>query len=316
MLQKIEEKLPVFDTAEFKELVDKMEDTPFKRNILFFIENGYVVICNSVSAERIDKAVDAFVSWKKRNGSKFVNEFYKVNTVGLLDRIINIQANIPIFKELFAYSSSLEYQDFLFQRKTSFYTSLFFEVGSSQDIHRDEPYFWTQPAHYYFGTWLALEDTNETNGPLTVIPGSHKLSPALIDKIKIAKDKYPDLDNINPMDNDLWVNYQTELFKVCKEHNLTVKEVHAKKGDTIIWHPLLAHGGARIKDPAKTRMSLVIHTTPYDVPVFGQDVFYNPDKEVKLSSGFTYETINNRDIPQYATISIGHKDNFDYTSLI
>lgn len=313
MLKKIEEKLPVFDQKEFKDLVEKLEEGAFKKNILFFIQNGYVIINNSVSTERIDNAVNEFNSWKQRNGHKFLDTFFK--TGNLLDRVINIQSNLPAFKELFAFNSSLEYQDFLFQTKTCFYTSLFFEIGSAQDIHRDEPYFWTQPAHNYFGTWLALEDTDETNGPLIVVPGSHKLVPELIDKMKIVNDKYPDLEKINPSDMELWFGYQSELQKLCTENGLEIIEVHVKKGDTIIWHPLLAHGGAQIKDAKKTRMSFVVHTTPHDIPVFGLDVFYNPDKEVKLNSGFSYETINGREIPIHGGMNIGHKDNFDYSTL-
>jgi ectoine hydroxylase-related dioxygenase (phytanoyl-CoA dioxygenase family) len=312
MLKKIEETLPIFCKQEFMQLVNKIDDPKFKSDILFFLENGYVIVNNSVPNEYIDDAVKEFVTWKNKNKSKFPQGFFK--TGEMMDRIINIQANLSSFKKLFAYNSSLKHQDFLFQTKTSFYTSLFFEIGSAQDIHRDEPYFWTQPAHNYFGTWLAMEDTDETNGPLIVVPGSHRLGPDLIDKMKIVNEKYPDLENINSTDPDLWFNYQAELQKLCKKEGLEIIEVHVKKGDTIIWHPLLAHGGAQIKNENKTRMSFVVHTTPYDIPVYGLDVFYNPDKEVELTSGFVYEKINGRDVPLHGNLNVGHKE-FDYSTL-
>lgn len=312
MLAKIEEKLPIFCQPEFMDIVQKLDNNSFKKDVLFFLENGYVIVNNSVPNDYIDAAVQEFINWKKKHKSKLPATFFKHGE--MLDRIINIQANLPSFKKLFAYNSSLKHQDFLFQTKTSFYTSLFFEIGSAQDIHRDEPYFWTQPAHSYFGTWLALEDTDSTNGPLIVVPGSHRLAPEMIDKMKIVNERYSDLEKINPTDPDLWFNYQGELQKLCKKHGLEIIEVHVKKGDTIIWHPLLAHGGAHIKDPNKTRMSFVVHTTPYDIPVYGLDVFYNPDKKVALKSGFTYEKINGRDVPLHGTLNVGHKE-FDYSLL-
>jgi hypothetical protein len=43
----------------------------------------------------------------------------------------------------------------------------------------------------------------------------------------------------------------------------------AKKGDVLIWHADLMHGGAPIEDPKRTRKSLVAHFMPLGVmPTF------------------------------------------------
>ena len=43
----------------------------------------------------------------------------------------------------------------------------------------------------------------------------------------------------------------------------------AKKGDALIWHADLMHGGAMIEDPASTRMSFIAHFMPLGVmPTF------------------------------------------------
>jgi phytanoyl-CoA hydroxylase len=36
--------------------------------------------------------------------------------------------------------------------------SLLFERGSTQDVHRDTPAFFTNPLNHFFGVWNALED--------------------------------------------------------------------------------------------------------------------------------------------------------------
>jgi ectoine hydroxylase-related dioxygenase (phytanoyl-CoA dioxygenase family) len=93
----------------------------------------------------------------------------------------------------------------VFEKRTCLHSSLFFEVGSAQDIHRDIPLFWTNPANSYFGTWLALEDTDADNGPLLVVKGSHKLP--LLDRAKITSEVYSNFNDIKDIDDDLWNIY-------------------------------------------------------------------------------------------------------------
>jgi phytanoyl-CoA hydroxylase len=307
----IKEELPRFDELSFKKKVESLDNGTFKNNLLSFLEDGYLVVEQSVGADVVDNAVIAFYNWKKRNASKMLPEFYKYNE--RLDRVSTIHSAIPECKALFAENTSLPYLDFLFGQETVLLTSLFFEVGSEQDIHRDEPLFWTQPAHYYFGTWLALEDTDANNGPLIVIPGSHKINPNLIDKLKIANQKYDDLKKIDPADSFLWENYQKEIQNLCVASGLSKKEVHVKKGDTIIWHPLLAHGGAAVKDQQRTRLSFVMHTIPYEVPIFGMKIFFNPAEKVRTKARLRYETLNNRKMVYHNYLRISNRTDFDFS---
>jgi ectoine hydroxylase-related dioxygenase (phytanoyl-CoA dioxygenase family) len=95
---------------------------------------------------------------------------------------------------------------------------------------------------------------------------------------------------------------------------LFAEEVYVEKGDTIIWHPLLAHGGAKYKDLSRTRLSFVVHTTPDNVPVFHTDVFFNPGKKVQKFKD-AYRKVGDRNV-SYGKLSIGHKDDFDFGSLV
>ncbi len=83
---------------------------------------------------------------------------------------------MPSLLKLFTENkAALEFQDLLYQQETVLYTSLFYERGSAQDLHRDTPYFSTRPEYRYFGMWVALEDVDAQNGPLMVAPGGHLL---------------------------------------------------------------------------------------------------------------------------------------------
>jgi len=82
----------------------------------------------------------------------------------------------PDVEEVFLSSTrALRIQDALFGAPTSLYTSLFFMRGSNQPLHRDIPQFTTVPQNHYFGMWVALEDADEDNGPLTLIRGGHRV---------------------------------------------------------------------------------------------------------------------------------------------
>jgi hypothetical protein len=118
------------------------------------------------------------------------------------------------------------------------------------------------------------------------------------------------------MDNDLWDNYQNRVGRICEEKGLKVEEVHVGKGETIIWHPLLAHGGAKITDPERTRMSFVIHTTPMNVPVFHTDVFFDVKRPVPDKAPWSYDDVEGRMMAHTTHLTIGHAHTeYDFTRL-
>jgi hypothetical protein len=57
---------------------------------------------------------------------------------------------------------------------------------------------------------------------------------------------------------------QTTL-RMCEERGLKTEKFMAKKGDVLIWHADLMHGGAPIQDAGRTRKSLVAHFMPLGV---------------------------------------------------
>jgi hypothetical protein len=69
----------------------------------------------------------------------------------------------------------------------------------------------------------------------------------------------------------------------------------------------LPHGGTAIRDQSRTRHSLVFHTTPIDVPVYHQDVFFRPSEPAPETATWSYLTIDGRAIANHRNgISFGH----------
>jgi ectoine hydroxylase-related dioxygenase (phytanoyl-CoA dioxygenase family) len=307
----ITETLAPFQFDSFREETLKLKDEFIKRHALEIIDNGYTVVKNSVDSNLLDEFVIDFYNWKKRNMTKFDSRFFKFDDK--LDRVINLQASLTKLKDLFSTNKALIIQDYLFQSETTLYSSLFFEVGSAQDIHRDIPLFWTRPTNMYFGTWLALEDTDANNGPLVVIPGSHKLP--LFDRNYILKNSGFLNKHISEHEDILWFNYQRVVQEECAKKSLNIVEVHVEKGDTIIWHPLLAHGGKEIRDKSRTRLSHVVHTTPINVPVYHIDVFFNSEAKVPINAPWNYESHLGRRLVKHNKINIKHVRGYDYNKL-
>ncbi len=122
---------------------------------------------------------------------------------GHYPRIANLHAAMPELIEFFANNNiAYDVQSAMFGATPSLYTSLFYERGSAQDIHRDTPYFSTKPKLFYLGVWVALEDANEQNGALNIVRGGHKIQEP--DRAAIALRHFPSLDAVPTSSPDLW----------------------------------------------------------------------------------------------------------------
>jgi ectoine hydroxylase len=130
--------------------------------------------------------------------------------------------------------------------------------GSNQRAHSDSIHMTTYPLGYLIAVWIALEDTTLNNGPLFYYPGSHRL-PYLLNEdfnegstgLRLGRKDYGD--------------YEDRIEETIREQHLEKEVFAARKGDVLIWHANLIHGGMPILDPTLTRKSMVIHYYADDV---------------------------------------------------
>jgi len=205
-------------------------------------------------------------------------------------------------------TKALQMQDFLFGAKTSLYTSLYFTRGTEQKIHVDIPYFWTKPRNRYFGVWTALEPIDDDNGPLRVLHQGHKCN--LLNERHNIPDivKKKSTKGISVTDDEAFYAYARATIANCAIQNITqFVDILLNTGDTIIWHPLLPHGGAPIKDETRTRYSLVAHTVPEMVPVYHTHVFFDPNILPRSSAPWNYKVLkDDEDIPGFRLMADFH----------
>lgn len=135
----------------------------------------------------------------------------------------------------------------LFERKALPFQTLNFPIGTAQSAHSDTLHFNCEPSGYMVGVWVALENIEEENGPLIYYPGSHLLP------------EYSMADFGLEAGYEHYGSYEQGIQELIQWEQLTPEFGIAKKGEAIIWHANLLHGGAPVTDPARTRHSQVTH---------------------------------------------------------
>lgn len=271
-------------------------------------KEGFTRIRGGFADGLIEEVLDGAKRALKRNDAIFGRH---IDSDGHYPRIINLQAlHKPLLRLFTDNALALAVQDEFFDAPSSLYTSLYYERGSAQKIHRDTPYFTTRPEYRYLGVWVALEDADEWNGCLEVIRKGHLIPE--FDRPAIALQHYESLDQVpsgaSGGQDILGDAYQAKVLEASRERGLSIERVTARAGDVIIWHPQLPHGGSHIKDLSRTRHSFVMHTTPEGARVYQQDAFFNPDKYFPERAKWRYGTFAGRKYVENDSIDIGHRE--------
>jgi len=223
--------------AKFQKLSSDIQES-----IKSWSENGYVVLKNYFSEQQIDEANDEVDKLLKTgdlnfvNGNKIMFSIHKsklLKNIGWHPKIQNI-LELLLGKEIW-----------LFQ-------SLNFITGSQQGAHSDAISMTTFPHGNLIAIWVALEDTTMENGPLFYYPNSHRL-PYVMNS---------DFDNNSSkffLGKKSYQDYLNKIQDNINKHKLEKKYFLAKKGDVLIWHHNLIHGGEKVTNPKLTRKSMVFH---------------------------------------------------------
>lgn len=129
------------------------------------------------------------------------------------------------------------------------FQTLNFRYGTQQALHQDSIHFDAEPGGHMVGTWVALENIRSDAGPLLVVPGSHKLG-----RLDLADFGIPTPDYQHQM--DAYRQYERALAGVVEGKPIPVL---LPKGQALIWHGNLVHGGSAITTPGATRWSQATH---------------------------------------------------------
>ena len=230
-----------------------------------YIDHGYVVFPRAIDDLVIDEylalfeaawddpTVEIFLHWNRQYlpmDRKYYDEVTKVSELHhFFARAEELIFPLPVLRFLTQ----------IYDRPPVAFQTMTMRKGSEEILHIDTgPLTLTEPMSMA-ASWVALEDVQPLSGEFQFVPGSHRLPELLHHGTEKGHNgDYEDYDRI----------LKTTL-RMCEERGLKTERFMAKKGDVLIWHADLMHGGAPIEDRQRTRKSLVAHFMPLGVmPTF------------------------------------------------
>ena len=169
----------------------------------------------------------------------------------------------PITRDLIFAPKLRQFLELLFERRLLASQSLAFLRGSAQPYHMDTFYVAYSSPIQFAASWIALEDVTAGGGELAYLERSHKLPEHLLHggfkSVWEAQRMTGRKDQRN-----LAEEYEARLADAASTHGLPEKTFLAERGDVLIWHASLAHGGKPISQH-RTRKSIVTHYCPKEI---------------------------------------------------
>ncbi len=132
--------------------------------------------------------------------------------------------------------------------------SLYFQWGSQQALHRDPIHVRMTPPTHLVAAWIALEDIQPGCGELRYVPGSHRLP-----YYELAPGRFT-FDHKTDTQEQILAGQQWDLDR-CAEAGLEAVPLRCRRGDCLVWHHSLLHGGSYPTEAGLTRKSFVVHYT-------------------------------------------------------
>lgn len=220
--------------------------------------DGFFVAPSVFSPEEIERIREHFMEW---NASDRKEDFDKVDPTGQdplaqFPRIIHPHRRDQLSLD-FLLDERLEriMTEFLGEAPYGAQTMFYFKppTARGQALHQDQTYLRAKPG-CCLAAWLAVDDCDDENGCLCVVPGSHELP--LLCAIPANLDE----------------SFTNETVPVPEGYE--VVPVHLKAGDVLFFHGCLIHGSGPNKTTDRFRRSLIAHYITADAHEAWK--FYHP----------------------------------------
>lgn len=231
-------------------------------------KNGFVVLENAVRESEIDALVNEICNLPKQSplglkitgGKEKVDRPYKSQEIKPHDsiRIVDFYYHSAPAREILLNEKISLFLEKIFEEKPLLTQSLSFEYGSEQEIHQDTAFVVMNSPLMFVGVWVALEDVQEGSGELIYYPGSHLWGDWLF------SNRFRHFNERRDGKQQL-IDWEKWMHGEAKKRNISAQKFMAKKGDVLVWHSGLAHGGSQISSEGQTRRSIVGHYCPVSV---------------------------------------------------
>lgn len=203
-----------------------------------FHKDGFLIINLEIGDKLIDRIIADTVNAYPRNGNNRYRHGTRLENFWLKSRNVKRLALLP---------EILLTLEKLYLRLPRPFQTLNFPTGTEQAMHADTIHFNSFPNNFMCGVWVALEDVNADNGPVTYCPGSHRLP------------EYNMQDVGTGINHDNYGSYEAFIQRLLTDRKLEPGEILLQKGQALIWHGNLLHGGSPHRDKDRSRHSQLTH---------------------------------------------------------
>ena len=251
------------DRSDWREQAAKKRLSPQTRDRLnAFVADGFVILPNAASHAAIDAFLAKISAGFESDGSGLLYQNPGDNRCQPLSagvrrlgtRIVDAYAVAHEALDLFTSPSLLAFLELIFGEEAMLFQSLGFDQGSQQGLHQDTAYVVVDRPLELAACWIALEDIRPGSGELMYAPGSHRAPEFSFS---------PDRKHWEaPVDGDAIHHQWSQLLVQRAQETRGVQTFMARKGDILVWHADLAHGGKQVERQDLTRRSLVGHFCP------------------------------------------------------
>ncbi len=211
--------------------------------LLKWYKNGYLIWEQFLDEEAVDTI------------NQEIDELLHKDEVGFnytQRKIFNAYRQSFTIRKVIKDKRLLELLSFILDKKVLPFQTINFLKSSEQQAHSDWIHMSTFPKGYLIAAWFALEDITLEQGPVSYFPGSHLLP-------YLNNSDYENSANAMKVDGEANKKYEKKITSLVEEHPLQKQIFTAKKGDMLVWHGNLIHGGEPMLHKNLTRKSMVVH---------------------------------------------------------
>jgi hypothetical protein len=284
------------DDRAFEQELDALErdgkiDAVDASNLRFFRGHGWLKLDQAVPHATIDQLLqDVESAWRdlppqlvlNKNLSLPVPMRQMASEPGFRNmslRYLDFHNASEAAAELMMLPAVLHFAEICFGEKIAAMQTLLFENGTQQSDHQDFAFVHSLRPACLMGAWVALEDARADAGPLFYWDRSHRAVPKYV---------FADGSVLAEGNGEHVRAFEQYLGKTCRELGLEHLVFTPKKGDLLIWHSALVHGGMPRNDPALTRKSIVSHYTTQAAYPYDRRAPNEPPLRIERNGGIYY----------------------------
>ncbi len=219
----------------------------------FWVKNGYIIVPKLIADSTLDLVWDAYEK-AVRDGIIPLSPESAGDGDPYPGRFLDPHQKVDAFCHILRHPGLLRWIEILMERDPEPFQTITCHKGSQQGAHSDSIHMTTYPIGYLSAAWIAFEDIHPDCGPLVYYPGSHRLPYVFSKDVGISQEDFKQRKYAEYHDK-----YEPRIREVITENGLEPHYFHAKKGDVLIWHANLIHGGSMRRDLSLSRKAVVCH---------------------------------------------------------